>query len=246
MQFPFNNLDETTEILLNVMHAGVVAPRDTSGSTATDKRQKIIFQAKANKVMYTYAVQAATKNGLFDYKNRQTYITNAQNNFNLNDPALFAMPYTKLPVSISDPSSLAAGTIELKAAFRRLGADDDVSKFYTPPVRYYVTAPGGTYFIDSHNTKMPETWGLIALHIIHKTPNSPSFNYATFGHINNVLDADGNDVETPNGETKPRYVGVEPFDPALTITPSQNGQPQKNNLGRYGTSQHEHETSLLS
>jgi hypothetical protein len=232
---PFNNLDETTEISLNVMHAGIVLPRDASGATATDKRQKIIFQAKANKVMYKYAVQAAIKNGTFDVANRQTYIDNAKDNFKKNDPTLFARPYTQLPLSNYGPTSLAVGTIEIKAAFRRLGAEDDPSRFYTPPVRYYVEEQEQTYYIDSNNPKTPERWGLVALHIIHKTPHSPSFSYATFGHISNILDANGNEVEMPDGTTKPQYLGVEPFDPALQITPSQNGQPQKVTLTGAGS-----------
>ncbi len=235
---PFNNLDESTEIALNVLFAGVVKPRMAHSGIETDSGQKILFQAKANKVMYQYAVQTALETGgQFNADLRKTYIDNGAANFFLSDPSTFLNPYTQLP--ISDNSAVTLGTMELKAAFRRLGAQEDPSKFYTAPVRYYVEEEEDgvkkIYYVDSNNSKQPETWALIALHIIHKTANSPSFSYATFGHINNILDADGNDVEEPDGTTKAPYLTQEPFDPALEITPSQNGMPQEVSLKGSGS-----------
>ena len=127
------------------------------------------------------------------------------------------------------------GTIEIKATWRRLGAKDDATKFYTAPVRYYRQVNGSIAYVDSNNPAMPETWGLIALHIIHKTAKSPSFVYTTFGHISNIVDEDGRDVEEPDGTTKPQYLRQEPFTPALEITPSANGKPQKVMLKGTGT-----------
>jgi len=226
---PFNNLDESTEITLNAMYAGIVVPRDTHSNTATDRSQKILFQAKGNKVLYQYGVKTAlATDGTFNKNNRKTYVNNAISNVmgamkNPNFP--FTTPYTDLPTSNSE--TLAVGTIELKAAWRRLGAKDDPTKFYTAPVRYYRQVKGSISYVDSNNSTMPETWGLIALHIIHKTAKSPSFVFTTFGHNSNILDKDGNDVEDPDGTTKPQYLSQNPFDPALDITPSANGQPQK-------------------
>jgi hypothetical protein len=42
-------------------------------------------------------------------------------------------------------------------------------------------------------------WGLVALHIIQKTPSAPSFIYATFEQSDNILTADGKPVEDEAG-----------------------------------------------
>ena len=44
-----------------------------------------------------------------------------------------------------------------------------------------------------------QTWALIALHIIQKTPSAPDFIFATFEYTNNILTADGKPVEDQNG-----------------------------------------------
>jgi hypothetical protein len=61
---------------------------------------------------------------------------------------------------------------------------------------------------------------LVALHIIHKTPNAPSFMYATFSHNDNILDVNGVPVEKPDGTTKPQFLNKPPFTPSLKIVPS--------------------------
>src|SRR6185436_8892988 len=43
-------------------------------------------------------------------------------------------------------------------------------------------------------------WGLVALHIIQKTPTAPYFIYATFSQADNILDSNGNCVEDVNGK----------------------------------------------
>ena len=144
------------------------------------------------------------------------------------DKTTYPPPYISLPPS--DPAAGKVGSIEIKASFRRLGPKDDSTKYYTAPVRYY-KGNGGTGvvqgYVDLNDPTVNEVWGLTSLHIIQKTPNAPTFVFATFGHINNILDAAGNNVELPDGTTKPEYLNIPPFLPALTLVPSANRMPQK-------------------
>src|SRR2546426_1902260 len=196
---PFDNLDEVTQISLNAMYAGIVNPQTTmGGSSHTSQVEKILFQAKANETQYVYV--ASNKFWGQDVNpNLGNILFNSGQYVQTGDSKTYPPPYINLPVS--DPVNKKLGSIEIKTAWRRLGKHDDPSKFYTARVRYYVgTVSNGTPtvqgFVDSD--QVGETWGLVALHIIQKTPNAPTFIYATFGHINNILDANGNSVEEPD------------------------------------------------
>ncbi len=246
---PFHNLDEVTQIGLDGMYAGTVAP-SPNPSTSTNFNEKILFEAKVNEVVYKYAVQPRTDPSntvpppklvvpYSYFQNENSIVQNIQmNSYNYlesGDNKTYPPPYISLPAS--NPGAGQVGSIEVKASFRRLGPNDDPTKYYTANVRYYrgyvnnnttPATPVITGYVDSNDsTEAPnEVWGLTSLHIIQKTPNAPTFVFATFGHINNILDAAGNNVEAPNGTTLPQYMNVPPFVPALTITPSGNGQPQ--------------------
>jgi hypothetical protein len=242
---PFHNLDEVTQIGLDGMYAGTVAP-SSNPSTATNAKEKILFQAKVNEVVYKYVAQPRTTPvgqpaGPIPYsffQSENSNVVNIQSNsvgyLQTGDKNANPPPYISLPPS--DPGAGTVGSIEIKASFRRLGPKDDPTKYYTANVRYYRgyvnenTQPPATVitgYVDSNDPTVNEVWGLTSLHIIQKTPNAPTFVFATFGHINNVLDAAGNDVEAPNGTTLPQYVNVPPFLPALTITPSADGKAQQ-------------------
>jgi hypothetical protein len=233
---PFNNMDEVTQIGLDGMYAGVVAPSPNGpASQSTNVKEKILFEAKVNEVVYQYAAQPRMTPGGQPYSyfqsensivqaiqsNSAGYLETGDNNAN-------PPPYISLPPST--PSAGKVGSIEIKASFRRLGPKDDPTKYYTATVRYYRgnSSNGNiTGYVDSNDPAVNEVWGLTSLHIIQKTPNAPTFVFATFGHIDNILDAAGNDVETPDGTTKPEYLKSPPFLPALTITPSANGKAQQ-------------------
>jgi hypothetical protein len=67
------------------------------------------------------------------------------------------------------------------------------------------------------------TWGLVALHVIQKTPSAPFFIYATFEQTDNILtaagapveDVDGNLVGTPPATaTTPQECLIDPKPPA--------------------------------
>ena len=236
---PFHNLDEVTQISLDGMYAGTVDP-SSNASTATSVKEKILFEAKVNEVVYQYVAQQRTDPSnttpplvvpysYFQNDNTivQNILMNSAGYLQTGDKNANPGPYTSLPPS--DPKAGKVGSIEIKASFRRLGPNDNPANYYTAPVRYYRGDAANTTitgYVDSNDPTVNEIWGLTSLHIIQKTPNAPTFVFATFGHINNILDAAGNNVEMADGTTKPEYMNIPPFLPALTITPSANNQPQ--------------------
>jgi hypothetical protein len=242
---PFNNLDEVSQISVDGMYAGVVAPTGNV-STSTNVKEKILFQAKVNEVVYGYVAQPRTipvskppgpiPYSYFQAENANVgQITSNVISYLESSGGPKPDPYISLPPS--DPNAGKVGSIELKASFRRLGPKDDPTKYYTANVRYYRGDKSGnvTGYVDSNDPTVNEVWGLTSLHIIQKTPNAPTFVFATFGHINNILDAAGNNVEAPNGTTLPAYVNLPPFSPPLTITPSADNKPQLVSVAGDGT-----------
>lgn len=233
---PFHNLDEVTQIVLNAMYAGIVDPSPHGGvNVHTDVKEKILFEAKVNEVVYAYVARPrGPANDPFAYYEGAADMRvmdikqNSVEFLKTGDAIRFPPPYIELPPS--NPAQMTAGSIEIKAAWRRINTDlEDASRFYIAPVRYYVgeiqdiggvEIPKIEGFVDSNDPKVNETWGLVALHIIHKTPNVPAFTYATFGHIDNILAADGTPVEEPDGTTKPQYLNLPPYSAALTILDS--------------------------
>ncbi len=220
---PYNNLDEVTQISLNAMYAGAVDPHPSlGGSSSSSQVEKILFQAKVNEAQYRY-VAANRYWGQDANPNLMTILNNSGAFAQTGDAQTYPGPYMNLPAS--DPANKKLGTIEIKTAWRRLNKNEDATKFYTARVRYYIGTvnagnPTVQGFVDSD--QVGETWGLVALHIIQKTPNAPAFIYATFGHINNIVDANGVPVEAPDGTTKPQYVNTPPFIPELNIVPAAN------------------------
>jgi len=91
-------------------------------------------------------------------------------------------------------------------------------------VRFYEPAKGSDIpcFRDA-------IWGLVALHIIQKTPSAPYFIYATFEQADNILTAQGDKVEDADGNiiiqpppataTTPQLCLIDP-QPALESPPS--------------------------
>ena len=243
---PFNNLDEIDQISLDDMHAGIAKPYTTTSSNEVHPVDRILYQAKANRMLYTYIA----KNRLFEQTitNPGIWRRNAAFNLTVDDPNQFQEPYIDLPASI--PAENQVGSIEIKSAWRRLNTDktspyyDDPARFYTAPVRYYRLEDGkpkfvdsNNNFVDSNNPDHPEIWGLVALHIIHKTQSNPSFVYTSFEQVDNIRAPDGGVVEEPDGTIKQQYKGVEPFTPPLTITasrPATNGSDATGQIVKAG------------
>jgi hypothetical protein len=197
---PYDNLDEVNEILLCDMSAGVSGAR-------------ILYQAKANRALYKYS----SEHRLFEGSPGTPGKLRANSAYNLHQSgeSKFRTPYLILPSS--DPSRNTVGAMEVKSAWRRLDASEDKSRFYTNRVRFYVN--------EEVNGKLEkryreEEWGLVALHIIHKTRSSPVFIYTSFSQVDNIRDVDGTVIEEPDGLIKSQYRNIPPFAPELVINKS--------------------------
>lgn len=175
---PWINLDEIDQITLDAMFAGVVDPASSPGNS---EPQLIRFMAKGNRQEYVYAA----KNGWWQMippdivKATRDYL--ASNKYS---PPSDSSQYVSLP----------DGTIEIKAAWRPLNPSEVSSgRFHVQTVRFYERTGAITYcYRDA-------TWGLIALHIIQKTPSAPYFIYASFEQADNLLTEDGKPVEDVDG-----------------------------------------------
>ncbi|SDT34471.1 hypothetical protein SAMN05216598_5154 [Pseudomonas asplenii] len=136
----YNNLDEATQIGQNAIFFPVNPPRAAmkGNDYAPSNDSQILFEAKANPVVYEYA------------KNLKNY---------------------------PDHIVLPDGAVEVKAAWRKLAdiAPAQRARYHTATV---VTYHGD----DSKPVAYNEEYALVALHIIHKTPNYPTFIFATFEH----------------------------------------------------------------
>ncbi|MCP1454849.1 exo-alpha-sialidase [Pseudomonas kilonensis] len=155
----YNNLDEATQIGQNAIFFPVNPPHaaktteDPTGDYVPSKDSQILFEAKANPVIYEYAKK------------------------------LTSYPDTNIV--------LPDGAVEVKAAWRKL-ADIPVEnrgRYHTATV---VTYQGTDASPMAHN----EDYALVALHIIHKTANYPTFIFATFEHEDALTLPDG---KSPTG-----------------------------------------------
>jgi hypothetical protein len=203
---PWVNLDETDQITLDNMYAGIV---DASSSPGNSAPQLIRFLAKANRSQYVYVAGNSNPSDPLDQwwnavpanivKATKTYLAS-----NKASPPAGSSSYVSLPF----------GTIEAKAGWRPLNPDELASgRFHTQSVRFYEGSGSSLCYRDA-------TWGLVALHIIQKTPSAPYFVYATFEQSDNILtssgkpveDADGNIVASPppSTATTPQVCLVDP------------------------------------
>jgi hypothetical protein len=184
---PFNNLDESSEIAIASMFAGI-------GPTEGPVGQQILYQAKANRTQYVYVAS----NGWYGAVAPPFQATVDFVSQNLRDP---------LPGS-TDLVSFPTGTIELKTAFRKLGPTEDPGRFYTSRARHYESLPGGGIGYRD------DIFALVGFHIIHKTPTAPYFTYATFEQVDNILDQNGRPVENPDGSVA-SATSDQPLDPNI-------------------------------
>ncbi len=123
----------------------------------------------------------------------------AQNELSFPNPANAAKPFQVLfeakgnqwewnyvnnnqpvPNTKSNPANFDPNTMEIKAAWRPVASIDPTQLY-----RYHVA---NVLFYEGENTSIPAVarngqYALIALHIIHKTTNYPSFVFATFEQV---------------------------------------------------------------
>lgn len=195
---PWINLDETNEIGLDAMYAGV-------GTGQTSLNGLILFTAKANRQEYEYV--AAQR--YFD----SATVTNANA---ASTQYVVTNKKSPPPDTAANLVSLPDGTMELKAAWRELTpAEARSGRFYQTRVRYY---PDSLTYVDA-------TMGLVALHIIHKTPSRPHFVFATFEQADNILSPGGAWVEDEDGNLNPSFETLPPMDPVVTAVPAKRPGP---------------------
>lgn len=170
----FNNLDEASEISIAFMYFTPLAKKADSLATNNPTNQQLINQAaiKAG-IMY----EAKGNSTIYNYVN-----TNSFNNNSKRAPALKAA-INRINNNFSDTAgnfNLPYGSIEIKASWRRYNAGvDNLKQFHWSVGMYYTTNSQGQLVV--HN----DTILLVGLHIIQKTPNVPTFVFATFEHVSN-------------------------------------------------------------
>ena len=210
---PWINLDETDEISLASMYAGVVQSSSSPGNSAP---QLIRFLAKSNRSQYNYVTQNSDPNNpsVQWWSAIPSSVAQATANY-------LATNKSSPPAGSSTLVSNPNGTIEMKAGWRPLNPTEVSSgHFHTQMVRFYENGNGGSpCYRDA-------TWGLVALHIIQKTPSAPYFIYATFEQTDNILTATGASVEDADGKviapgpatnTTPQVCLNDPQPPSSTI-----------------------------
>jgi hypothetical protein len=148
------------------MYAGAVDP-SPNASTSTNVKEKILFEAKVNQIVYQYVAQPRTNpsgkpSNYFQSDNTivGSILTNSYRYLQTGDAKTYPAPYISLP--LSDPAAAKTGSIEIKASFRRLGPKDDPTKYYTAAGRYYKSDGKGkiTGYVDSNDPTVNEVWGL--------------------------------------------------------------------------------------
>jgi hypothetical protein len=212
---PWINLDEQSEIGLDTMFAG------NAPTSPPFPGQQMLFLAKANRAEYTYVAANSWWDGSAPFAATKSYIAGFANN-----PQAYAEPSPGSNTYVAFPNN----TIEVKSAWRQLTpAEASSGRFYTTTVRFYNHDDSKRVgYIDA-------VWGLVALHIIQKTPSAPYFIYATFSQADNLLDANGNCIEDVNGKlvTGPcatpsaaTPAPTAPLEPNVTSTPATSATPQ--------------------
>ena len=216
---PWVNLDETDQITLDNMHAGIVDPKQQQ-SSGNSMPTLIRFLAKANRTEYTYVAANQWWGGL---------------SFNaiIQTKKFLRQQMKSPPAGGSDEVSLPVGTIEIKAGWRPLNKLEEMSgHFHTQTVRFY-EAMGNPQDPTTPACYRDAVWGLVALHIIQKTASAPYFVYATFEQADNLLtkvgesveDVDGNIVQSPGlTATSPQVCLSDPKPSGQGITPSTSGK----------------------
>ena len=174
------------------MFAGGPAINDSANTSP----QLIRFAVKANRVEYDYVA----KNQYYLPGNVKTAAANNVQAYTKHPPIAPKPPFISFP----------AGTVEIKSAWRPLNGNDNPAHFHMQTVRFYENKGSGNtpcYF--------EQQWGLIALHIIQKTPSAPAFIYATFEQAENIRQPSGAPVEDADGNVTNPIPGAAPTTPVM-------------------------------
>jgi len=178
----FNNLDEASEIGLAFMYAHYVSATNNI---------RVAYEAKVNRAVFDYL----NKNGFtqcpgLNCKTLSDAMSKTSGNLAQyggicsTDTKIVSLPCGDAAVS----GDAGEGAIEIKAAWRKLTDQEIASgRFFTQTVIYYTGVSPQLY----NNA----VYGLIALHIIHKTKSFPAFVFATWEQVDNYEDATKQNTE---------------------------------------------------
>ena len=161
----FNNLDESNEI-------------GSCNLYAYDTSQMVLYQAKVNRYEYDYIQQYYG-----DSTSLAEAATRTQNNIsNLSAycpecPTNCDCPPEAGVICLPCGGAENEGSIEVKTAWRMLTDQDDHSRFYKDSVIYYEKGANGEIYYKNG------VFGLIGIHIIHKTENYPTFIFASWEQV---------------------------------------------------------------
>lgn len=202
----FTNLDENSQLGLDYMFA--------QPASASDKIQ-ILFQAKVNRINYDYIVT----NQLFTTQNQQTYQNRNKSNLatygaicQQSQPQNCAQVVSSSPTAgycLPCGGAGSEGTIHVKAAWRVLtDAEAKSGRFFTAPVVFYQPRTGTNV---CYSNGAGQTWGLVGLHIIHKTVDFPAYVFATW-------------EQADNPASNLKFVNTEYGGPAATVGKVQDWQ----------------------
>ena len=207
----FNNLDETSQIGLANMYAHAPSEIEPPSTVKTDPPSippvtpgpaagtRVAYEAKVNRAVYSYITSP-----MQGFTNPATLNNALSNTSPFSNNAIYTGICTLPPGTptnsvvmlpcgdINVPGDPGEGAIEIKAAWRELTtAELQSGRFFTRNVIFY-TGPQGKQVY--HNA----VWGLVALHIIHKTKSFPAFVFATWEQVDNY---DDDDPTNPNPQT---------------------------------------------
>ena len=207
----FNNLDETSQIGLDNMyaHIGIQPPATGPSPLATGnawpmRRKSTVPYSTISPVMgipippqqadYQVMGHCSLPETIHQVMTRTATIFFPAYGGRCDFP--MAVPRSRSFCCHAVVSPRRATRAKARSRSRRRGANwtpGEVSsgKFFMRNVIYYTGSQGKQQYNN-------EVWGLIALHIIHKTITFPGFVFATFEQIDNYLD---DNPDSPNPET---------------------------------------------
>jgi hypothetical protein len=179
----FNNLDETSEIGLCTMFA--------------HNNIRIAYEAKVNRALFDYAnktnLTACTPGNCPTLASALVYTRSNLKDFGgiCTPPNNAQGQVVTLPcgdAAVAGPAG--EGTIEVKAAWRALTPQETASgRFFTRKVIFY------TGDQNAQTLYQNAVWGLVALHIIHKTTSFPTFVFASWEQVDNYNDQTNQNTE---------------------------------------------------
>jgi hypothetical protein len=177
----FNNLDETSEIGLCTMFA--------------HNTIRVAYEPKVNRAIFDYAnTNNFTK--CDDKGNCPTLkaaLTKTMGNLaqhggkcSTDSSGIVSLPCGDAAVA----GDAGEGAIEIKAAWRQLTNPEAMSgRFFTQKIIFYT---GPQFLSQTYNNAV---YGLVALHIIHKTISFPAFVFASWEQVDNYDDTTNQNTE---------------------------------------------------